>query len=131
MSASAGRLARRARLQNGLTAHETWQRVMGKKCTCGRWPDMGARVFYPTDDLVKDKPDVAMRMAAKNGGRIPVVQFRGPGNTPVPFTGIANYPVCSQCSKNLATFLAQEVPSYAVVEWYYGPGSDPIQVQVA
>ena len=76
---------------------------------------MQIRVFMPAVDFVRDMPQMAMKIAAKNEGKIPVVLFKGPDGGERKFVRALDAYACRGCRKELEHWAAQ-APSYAVVE---------------
>lgn len=95
------------------------------RCACGsKKVAIRVRVFWPADDLVREKPEFAMQMAARHGGRLPVVEFKHGKHVRV-----GDAFACDLC-KSVLEKEAAKAPSWVVVEVDRGPGPDNAQVQV-
>ena len=100
----------------GIDVQELFSQGLNGRCgKCLRPAAMEIRVFMPAVDFVRDMPQMAMKIAAKNEGKIPVVMFRGPGGQPRKFVRALHAFACRQCRKELELWAAK-APSYAVVE---------------
>lgn len=119
------------KLFNGqTTAEQVWlETVMAKNhCKCGARAVGSASIFWPAADFERDHPGMAVKYATENGGSIPIVKFRSSG-TIRPFVALPVLYACKACWQDLERLTAR-TPSYAVVEFHRGPGTDRIQQQV-
>lgn len=91
-----------------------------------------ARTFYPARDLVARKPEVAVQIASRHDGRLPCVDFRGPGDRPVPHVRVGDAFACDLCAPALEKSLAEgeRRDSRIVTHVERGPGPDNLIVQV-
>lgn len=109
------------------------------RCKCGS-PKVAirARIFMPAETLVQSLPELAMQVAARNEGNLPVVDFRGPGDRPVKFVRIGDAFACDICKSELEKTLAKgpqdptlkRFASEIVVHIDRGPGPENPIVQV-
>lgn len=83
-----------------------------------------ARTFVPFADFVKNMPELAMQMAAANGGSIPCVDFKHGRHVRV-----GDAYACDLCAGALERALARG-PSWVVVDIERGPGPERPVVQV-
>lgn len=90
------------------------------------------RTFYPAKELVSNKPEVAMQLAAQHNGQLPCTEFRGPGNRPIPYVRIGSSYACDMCKAALARAAVdgERKDSNIVTHIDNGPGPDKTIVQV-
>lgn len=99
-------------------------------CKCGsRKLAIRARTFMPHVDLVQHHGEMAMLIASRNGGRIPVANMEGPGGDVVKMVRIGDAYACDMCKAALQR-AAAKMPSYVYVHWDFGPGPEKPIVQV-
>lgn len=133
----AARIHNRKLFGGKTTAEELHRTIVFSGGLCGGCGSpktvMRVRTFYPMRDLVDRKPEVAMQIAAKHDGRLPCVDFKGPGNRPVPYVRVGDAYACELCSKTLEQTVAEgeRRDSRIVSHIDRGPGPDNVQVQVA
>lgn len=111
------------------TAEQVHRQSLPGKCPCGGPPAIQIRTFMPVDEVIKNPP-FAMSLAARNEGKIPCVDFKGPGGVPRKFVRVGTVYACDS-HKVEAERAAARGPSCAVVEINRGPGPDKPMVQVA
>lgn len=99
-------------------------------CVCGsKAIAIRVRSFHPLANLLKNMPGLAMQIAAKHEGRIPVVEMRGPGGVPVKYVRIGDAFACDLCKKDLQK-AASKHPSDVIMHFDTGPEPDRPIVQV-
>lgn len=108
------------------TPEEMHRRVAwnSAKCLCGGPAVVRVRVFAEADYLVQRKPEFIMALAARNGGNIPMANFKH-GK----FVRVSEAFACSN-DKATALKSAAHHPSWMFVEIDEGPKNSP-QIQVA
>lgn len=95
-------------------------------CKCGSTKvAICVRTFWPVEDLIRNRPEAAMALAAQHGGKLPCVDFTMGKHVRV---GMAY--ACDSCKATLER-KAASAPSWVVVEIDRGPGPDKPVVQVA
>lgn len=91
----------------------------GKKCNgCGGPPAIRIRSFVPADWLLREKPEVAMELAALHGGSIPCVDF-----TMGRYVRVGDAFACALCRRTCEREAAK-APSYFVMQIDEGPGPE-------
>ena len=119
----------RRKLWNGrCTSEEVWRQHLPQDARCGGCGSskvaMRVRTFVPLDWLLNKAPQLAMEIAAKNEGRLHLVDF-----THGKHVRVGDAFACDLCKKALEQEAAK-APSHVTVQIDRGPGPDNPIVQV-
>jgi hypothetical protein len=99
----------------------------GKRCDACKGPPVVRCITYaPFVDLSQRSPELLASLAAKNDGRIPMVEF-----THGKYVKVGQAFACAACHKNLQRTAAHGAASYIQHEWDWGPeAANPVSGQV-
>ena len=93
----------------------------GAKCACGAPPTITARVFYPFDEVKKRNLLPPGQFTTPQSLAPFLVQMKGNDGRPVPHFRILTAYCCNKCRREFEVAMAKLAPSWAAVDWDYGP----------
>lgn len=107
----------------GRTPSEVHWQALGRRCGhtgCGDVPAVEVVIYAPAKELLAADPQLVMRLAAANEGRIPLIDLVGPGGEPRQFIRHSHKFACRHHRKELEQ-LAAKAPSSFYVDVRRGP----------
>jgi len=110
------------------TSDEVWRQSLPSDARCGGCGSakvaMRIRTFVPVDWLLKERPQLAIQIAAKHEGKLPCVEF-----THGRHVRVGDAFACDFCKRELEK-QAAKAPNYVTVQIDRGPGEDKPIIQV-
>lgn len=92
---------------------------------CKAPPTISVQVFWPVDEVQK-RCALPPQLLTPQALAPLVVLMKGSDGRPVPFIRISKAYSCNACRSALEKTVAQATPSWAAVDWDYGPGAPVI-----